>query len=151
MTGFQPRAADFEARARASFGRQPAMASLGVEIVSVAPGRVALAMPFNPAFTQQHGFMHAGIITTALDSACGFAAFTLMAAEAAVLTVEFKTSLMAPAAGERFLFRAEVLKPGRTLTFTSATAFAEKAGVETPIAGMTATLMAVVGRDDVKE
>jgi len=92
------------------------MGTLGVEILRLDPGEIELAMPYNCAYTQQHGFMHAGIITTALDSACGYAAFSLMPAGAAVLTVEFKTNLLAPAKGESFRFRAHVIKPGRTLT-----------------------------------
>lgn len=147
---FQPRFDGFENRVRASFARQPAMESLGVEIAALGPGWIELAMPYDRAFTQQHGFIHAGIISTALDSACGYAAFSLMAEDAAVLTVEFKTSLLAPADGARFRFRADVTKPGRTLTFTTATAFAEKNGAEKPVAAMTATLMAVVGRENVQ-
>jgi uncharacterized protein (TIGR00369 family) len=106
-------------------------------------------MPPNPAFTQQHGFIHAGIITTALDSACGYAAFTLMPRDAAVLTVEFKTNLLAPAKGERFVFRAHVVKPGRTLTICDARALAIEGGREKLIATMTGTLMAIVGRQDI--
>lgn len=148
---FQPRFDGFEKRVRNSFARQPAMGSLGVEIAAIGPGWIELTMPYNRAFTQQHGFIHGGIVATALDSACGYASFSLMAQDAAVLTVEFKTSLLAPADGERFRFRAEVTKPGRTLTFVSGTAFAEKNGTEKPIATMTATMMAVVGREDVQE
>ena len=81
-------------------------------------------MAYAEAYTQQHGFMHAGIMTAALDSACGYAAFSLMPANAEVLTVEFKTNLLAPARGSRFVFRAQVVKPGRTLTFCEAQAYA---------------------------
>ena len=91
---------------RASFARQRVIATLGIEMVHLEPGEIHLSMPLDPAFTQQHGFVHAGIITTALDSACGYVAFTLMPLDAAVLTVEFKTNLLAPAKGERFFFRA---------------------------------------------
>ena len=108
-------------------------------------------MPFDEAYTQQHGFVHAGIITTALDTACGYAAFSLMDAESAVLTVEFKTNLLAPARGERFLVRAHVVKPGRTLTVTEAKAFAVSGGAEKLVASMTGTLMAVRERDDVRD
>jgi uncharacterized protein (TIGR00369 family) len=106
-----------------------------------------MRMPYSPDFTQQHGFIHAGIITTVLDSACGYAAFTLMAADAEVLTVEFKTSLTAPAKGECFAFEAQVIKPGRTLTFCEARAFAiDAAGERRLIAAMSATMMALSGR-----
>lgn len=103
-------------------------------------------MPYAAEFTQQHGFIHAGIIATALDSACGYAAFSLMPADAGVLTVEFKTSLMAPAKGQRFFFRGKVLKPGKTLTFCSAAAIAEDNGVKREVASMTGTLMAIYDR-----
>ena len=141
-----PAAAD---RVRASFARQTAMATLGIELVAIDAGAVELRMPYAARLTQQHGFIHAGIVSTALDTACGYAAFSLMPADAAVLTVEFKVNLLAPARGEHFVFRARVLKPGRTLTVCEAHAFAHEAGREKLIASMTGTLMAVYGRDGV--
>ena len=105
-------------------------------------------MPYCRDWTQQNGFVHAGIITAGLDNACGIAAFTLMPAGSDILTVEFKTNLLAPARGERFLFRATVIKPGRTLTVCEARAFAESDGAETLIATMTGTLMALQRRED---
>jgi uncharacterized protein (TIGR00369 family) len=146
MAAFEPRSPDYRAAATALFDGQPAMHTLGISIVSVAPGEVELAMLHSPAFTQQNGFVHAGIITAGLDNACGVAAFTLMPREADILTVEFKTSLLAPARGERFIFKAEVVKPGRTLTFCEAKAFAEHDGKTTLIATMTGTLMAMLPR-----
>lgn len=146
---FQAQDPVFRERVRASFARQQVMATLGIEMIHLEPGEVHLSMPPNPAFTQQHGFMHAGIITTALDSACGYAAFSLMPADAAVLTVEFKTNLLAAAKGERFVFRAEVIKPGRTLTICEARALALEGSKEKLVATMTGTLMAVVGRQGV--
>jgi uncharacterized protein (TIGR00369 family) len=140
---------NFRDRVRASFARQRVMATLGIELVHLDAGEVHLAMPPNPDYTQQHGFVHAGIVTTALDSACGYAAFTLMPIDAAVLTVEFKTSLLAPAKGDRFLFRARVVKPGRTLTFCEAQALALEGTKEKLVATMTGTLMAITGRQDV--
>lgn len=133
------------ARMRADFARQGAMATMGITVGDVSPGRVTLEMPFSPDLTQQHGFIHAGVITTAMDSACGFAAFTLMEADAEVLTVEFKSSFMAPARGQTFRFEGEVLKSGRTLTFTQGRAIACDNETETTIATMTATMMAVRG------
>jgi uncharacterized protein (TIGR00369 family) len=103
---FQPKDPNFADRVRASFARQRMMQTLGVEIAQLAPGEIELAMPYGVAFTQQHGFIHAGVMATVLDSACGYAAYSLMPADAAVLTVEFKINLLAPAKGERFLFRA---------------------------------------------
>ena len=130
---------------RADFDRQGAMASLGITVTDVDPGRVVLEMPFNADFSQHHGFMHAGVITTAMDSACGFAAFTLMDAEAEVLTVEFKCNFMSPAKGERFRFEGNVVKSGRTLTFTEGRAIVLGEANETVVATINATMMAVRG------
>jgi uncharacterized protein (TIGR00369 family) len=149
MSRLIPKDTEFEARVRASFARQTAMATLGIEIVSVRAGEVELKMPYAADYTQQHGFIHAGIITTALDTACGYAAFSLMPDSAAVLTVEFKTNLLAPARGDYFLFRAHVVKPGRTITVCDAQAFAVDGGREKLVATMTGTLMALFDRDGV--
>jgi uncharacterized protein (TIGR00369 family) len=149
---FEPKDPHYEARVRASFARQRAMATLGITISRIEPGRTELAMPYEPAFTQQHGFVHAGILTTALDSACGYAAFSLMPADAAVLTVEFKVNLLAPAKGEHFLFRAEVVKPGRTLTVCDGRAFAvQEGGAERLVATMSATMMTVFEREGIAQ
>jgi uncharacterized protein (TIGR00369 family) len=126
------------------------MATLGVAMDRVLPGEVELSMPADPRFTQQHGFLHGGAIAACLDTACGFAAFSLMPADAGVLTVEFKVSLLAPGRGERFRFAGRVVKPGRTLVFCEATAHALHKGEERLIATTTATMMAITGRDDVR-
>jgi uncharacterized protein (TIGR00369 family) len=149
MARFAPKDDNFEVRVRMSFARQTAMTTLGIEIASLKAGEVELKMPYVAAYAQQHGFIHAGIITTALDTACGYAAFSLMPADAAVLTVEFKTNLIAPARGDYFLFRAHVLKAGRTITVCDAQAFAAEDGKEKLIATMTGTLMAVFGREGI--
>ena len=146
MAAFEPRNPGYRAATIAMFDGQPAMRTLGIVIVRLGPGEVELAMLHSPAFTQQNGFVHAGIITAGLDNACGVAAFTLMPREADILTVEFKTTLLAPARGKRFVFKAEVIKPGRTLTFCEAKAFAEHDGKTTLIATMTGTLMAMLPR-----
>ena len=151
MARFTPKDENFDARVRTSFARQTAMATLGIEIADLKPGEIELRMPYAIAYTQQHGFVHAGIITTALDTACGYAAFSLMPDDAAVLTVEFKTNLVAPARGDYFLFRASVLKPGRTITVCEAQAFAAEEGKEKLVATMTGTLMALFGREDVAQ
>jgi uncharacterized protein (TIGR00369 family) len=149
---FQPKDPNFAERVRASFARQRMMHTLGVEIARIAPGEIELAMPYGAAFTQQHGFIHAGIVATVLDSACGYAAFSLMPADAAVLTVEFKTNLLAPAKGERFLFRAHVVKPGRTLTVSDGRAFAiDSGGDERLVASMNGTLMAIYDRPNISQ
>ena len=143
---FEPKNPDFRAAATSTFDRQPAMRTLGISLARLEPGEVDLEMPYAPAFTQQHGFVHAGIITAGLDNACGIAAFTLMPADTGILTVEFKTNLLAPAMGDRFVFRARVIKPGRTLTVCDAQAFAVQAGHESLIATITGTLMALPPR-----
>jgi uncharacterized protein (TIGR00369 family) len=137
---------DFEARVRASFARQAAMATIGAEIAHLAPGEVDLRMPFRAELTQQHGFMHAGIIGTLADSACGYAAFTLMPADAAVLSVEYKLNLLAPAAGDAFVARGRVRKAGRTLSFVNADVFALRGGEERLVATMQGTMMTVLDR-----
>ena len=146
MPRFEPKNPDFRAAAAATFAAQPAMRTLGVSIARLEPGEVDLVMAHSADFTQQNGFVHAGIITAGLDNACGIAAFTLMPAGADILTVEFKTNLLAPAKGARFFFRANVVKPGRTLTFCEARAFAEEDGRETLVATMSGTLMAILPR-----
>lgn len=150
MTSLKPKDPQFETRVKASFARQQAMKTLGIEIVGLRAGEIELRMPHIPAYTQQHGFTHAGIIATALDSACGYAAFSLMPDDAAVLTVEFKTNLVAPAKGEYFLIRAHVVKPGRTITVCEARAFAVAGGQEKLVATMTGTLMALFDRDGLR-
>ena len=146
MASFEPKNASFDARVRDSFNRQGVMKTLAVEITSLRPGEIELRMPYASTLTQQHGFIHAGIIATALDSACGYAAFSLMPADASVLTIEFKTNLLAPARGEQFVFKGEVVKPGRTITVCEGSAFAIEAGEKKLIATMTGTLMALFDR-----
>ncbi len=151
MPEFIPKNPDFLARANDSFDRQAVMKTLGITLNQVGAGRVEMEMPYRADLTQQHGFLHAGIVSTALDSACGYAAFTLMPADAAVLTIEFKINLLAPAAGDRFVFRAEVVKPGRTITVADGRAYAiGRDGEEKPIATMTGTLMSVMGREGIE-
>ena len=147
MSKFVPKNPDFREVATDTFARQQAMRTLGISIARLEPGEVDLSMAYSRDFTQQNGFVHAGIITAGLDSACGIAAFTLMPVGSDILTVEFKTNLLAPAKGERFAFRAYVVKPGRTLTVCEGRAYAEHDGVETLIATMTGTLMALPRRE----
>ncbi|WP_231402383.1 PaaI family thioesterase [Caenimonas aquaedulcis] len=148
---FQPKDAAYADRVRTSFERQAAMKTIGATLGAVEPGRVVIELPWAKALTQQHGFLHAGMVATALDSACGYAGFSLMPQDAAVLTIEFKINLLAPAQGERFRMEGLVVKPGRTVTVTEGRAFAIAAdGREKLIATMHATLMAVVGRDGIQ-
>jgi len=113
----------FATQVRNSFERQTAMSSIGAELLIVEPGKVEIALPYRSELTQQHGYLHAGIITTIADTACGYAAYTLMPAGSEVLSVEFKVNLLRPAKGERFVAVANVLKPGRTLTVVRADVF----------------------------
>jgi uncharacterized protein (TIGR00369 family) len=134
---------DFESRVRVGFEAQRLMRTLGAELSSVSAGEVQIEMPFDEAWAQQDGFVHAGIITAIVDSACGFAAYTLMDAESRVLSVEFKVNLLRPAAGDRFVAVGRVIKPGRTLTVCSGEVTAIAGGKEKLIAVMQATMMAV--------
>ncbi len=142
---------DYEERVRASFARQQAMATIGAELTLVTPGIVEIEMPYDARLAQQHGFLHAGVISTALDSACGYAAYSLMPENTGVLTIEFKVNLLAPGKGERFLFRGSVTKPGRTITVADGQAYAYGVDGEARlIATMTGTMMTVAGRDGIE-
>ena len=121
------------------------MKTIGVEIVSIDPGRVELEFVHNEALTQQHGYIHAGIVTTVLDSACGYAALSLMPANSEVLTVEFKTNLLAPSLGDRYLAVGHVRKSGRTITVSEGELFAITDNSEKLAATMTGTLMCMTG------
>jgi uncharacterized protein (TIGR00369 family) len=120
-----PLGAALVARIRASFASQGAMATLGAELADIAAGRVLIRLPIEPRLSQQHGYLHAGIVVTALDSACGYAAMTQVPSDAEVLTVEFKVNLLAPASGDRLEAAGEVVRAGRTLTVCRGEAFSE--------------------------
>jgi uncharacterized protein (TIGR00369 family) len=132
----------FDARVRQSFARQTFMVTLGAHLVAVRSGEVMIDLPFREGLVQQHGFLHAGVITSVVDSACGYAALTLMASEAEVLTVEFKVNLLAPAIGELFQAVGRVVRPGRTLTVC----VGELRAAGVAIAIMQATMMTVIRR-----
>ena len=137
-------------RVRLSFERQAVMATMGIRLASVEAGHVVLEMTHRPDLTQQHGFLHAGVVATALDSACGYAAFSLMPAEAAVLTIEFKINLLAPARGPHFRFEGVVIKPGRTITVVEGRASEVGEHGEKLVATMNATIMTVTGREGIR-
>ena len=142
---------DVEARCRLSFGRQQFMSTLGAELVKLEPGAVVIELPFNPQLTQQHGFLHAGVVASIVDSACGYAALSLMPKDAAVLTAEFKINLLRPAGGTRFRATGKVLKAGKTLSVCSGTVEAQDGAQWSLIAVMQATVMAVSDRDGLKD
>lgn len=129
------------------------MKTIGAELTRVEPGLVEIELPFSEALTQQHGFLHAGVVSTALDSACGYAALSLMPANAGVLSIEFKVNLLAAAKpGHRFRFRGSITKPGRTIIVSDGQAFALAPGSEPRlIATMTGTMMVVTDRDGVRD
>jgi uncharacterized protein (TIGR00369 family) len=133
---------------QASFARQIFMKTVGAEVTSIEPGQVIIEWPFSPSLTQQHGFLHAGVVAAVADSACGYAALTLMPAEVAVLSVEFKVNLMKPAAGDHFRAIGKVIRAGRTLTVCTAEVHAHVEGKATVIAVMQATMMAVRDQSD---
>lgn len=150
MAQFEPRNPLYEQRVRDSFALQGVMHHMGAQLGLIAPGAVDIELTWAKELTQQHGFLHAGVVSAALDSACGYAAFTLMVPEAEVLTIEFKINLLAPAQGERFRMEGRVLKPGRTITVCEGRAYALHGGGEKLIATMGCTLMAIAGRTDVR-
>jgi uncharacterized protein (TIGR00369 family) len=141
---FEPSNPLFATEVRDSFARQAVMKTIGAELVSVVPGAVQISLLFRPDLTQQNGYLHAGIVTTIADSACGYAAYTLMPPNSAVLSVEFKVNLLRPAKGEEFLAIAEVLKPGRTLTVVRADVFANPTSERVLVATMLGTMMCLI-------
>ena len=138
--------ADLVTRVQQSFALQGAMQTLGAELTRIELGAVDICLDWAQGLTQQHGFLHAGMVSTALDSACGYAGLTQMPADAAVLTIEFKINLLAPAKGQRFRMEGRVIKPGRTITVTEGRAYAIDNGQEKLIATMGCTLMCLQDR-----
>jgi len=139
---------EFEARVRDSFARQRAMATIGARLLEVEAGEVGIELPYREDLTQQHDFIHGGIVGMIADNACGYAAFTLMPADATVVTVEYKLNLLSPAEGERLIARGRVVKPGRTLVIAEARVSALQQGRECQIAVCLATLMTLHGKAD---
>jgi uncharacterized protein (TIGR00369 family) len=140
---------DFRQRIRQSFERQAAMETIGAELTRVEHGMIEIEMPFDVKLTQQHGMLHAGVISAALDSACTFAAYSVIDPDASILTIEFKVNLMSPGRGDRFLFRGEVTKPGTTIIVADGRAYAISDGPAKLIASMTGTMMVIRGREGI--
>jgi uncharacterized protein (TIGR00369 family) len=141
---------DFESRVRDSFARQAAMRLIGARLTTVEPGRCVIDLPVRDDLTQQHGFVHGGVVGMIADSAGGYAGFTLMPADASVLTVEFKINMLAPAAGDLLIATGEILKPGRTLAIVRADVMALRGDRQTRVATMQQTLMVMRGVADEK-
>jgi len=142
----QPQDPHYPTRVRESLARQAFMELLGVTLTHIAPGEVHLAFPVREALLQQHGTVHAGALASVMDSAAGYAAFTLMPAGSGVVSVEFKVNLLEPARGERIEARARVIRAGRTLTSVAAEAWATDADGERLVATLSGTMMCLVGR-----
>ena len=138
---FHPEDPNFESRVTSSFQRQKLMETIGASLRRVAPGEVEIELPFSNELTQQHGYMHAGIVTAIADSACGYASLTLSPAGAEVLTVEYKVNFLAPAHGPRLLARGHVIRPGRTISVCEGEVIAMSGGIEVRVAKMLATMI----------
>lgn len=148
MNDFSARDEHFETRVRESFARQGVMSYLGAELSAVTPGGCEIRLPYHEGLSQQHGFFHGGIVGTIADSAAGYAGYSLMPANASVLTVEYKMNLLAPADGELLIARGEVLKAGRNLVIAKADVAVVKEGREKPCATLLQTLMTALNRPD---
>jgi uncharacterized protein (TIGR00369 family) len=134
---------NFESRVRESFSRQTLMQTLGARITAVAPGEIEITMPMRAGLSQQDGFVHAGVITAIVDSACGYAALSLTAPGREVLTIEYKVNFLSPAAGELFVARGRVTKSGRNITVCSGDVTAQSEGKQKLIATMLTTMMLI--------
>jgi uncharacterized protein (TIGR00369 family) len=145
---FEAQDPDFARRVQDSFARQGLMKHLGAELVSLQPGGADIRVPFRPELTQQHEYFHAGVTAAIADSACGYAAYTLMPADSSVLTVEYKINLLAPADGDELIARARVVRSGKTLKICSADVFVQKGGAENHCATMLSTVMCIAGKSD---
>jgi uncharacterized protein (TIGR00369 family) len=136
----------FETRVRESFSRQAFMQLLGAQLTRVESGVVEIAMPFRADLTQQHGSVHAGVVTALVDTACGYAALTQLGPDLAIVSVEYKINLLRPAVGESIWARGEVLRSGRTLTVCSGQVYSRSGEREVHVATMLATMMGVAPR-----
>jgi uncharacterized protein (TIGR00369 family) len=145
--GFEPRNPDWEATVRGSFARQGVMNLIGAEMGALAPGHCEIRLRYREDLTQQNGFFHAGITSTIVDSAGGYAGLTLMPAGSDVLTVEFKLNLLAPADGDYLVAEGQILKTGRNLVVARGEVYAIKNGVATHCATMQQTLMTMYGKE----
>ncbi len=148
MDSFEPLDKNYEKKIRDSFSRQAFMDFINAKLIEVRPGYCEIHLPFKDDLCQQHGYFHAGIIGTISDNCGGYAAFSLMPANASVLTVEYKMNLVAPGDGDLLIGRANVLKPGRTLTICNTKVFVRKNGAEKLCATSLMTVMTMHGKKD---
>lgn len=148
MSAFQPRNPDFAERTRDSFMRQSFMETLGVSLTKIEPGHVEMRLPYRDGLSQQHGFFHGGVVGALADNSGGYAAFTLLAPEDSILTVEYKINLVAPGAGDTLIASGAVLKPGRRLTICESRIYAETDGARKLCATALCTLMTMENMSD---
>lgn len=143
MPLFTPRDPAYREKVEENFKHQAVMGTIGASLLDVEPGKVRIRLEYSPEITQQDGFVHAGIISTVVDSACGYAAFSLMEAGSRVLSIEFKVNLLAPALGDYFIANGSVRKSGKTIMVTEGELIAYRGGGEKLVATMVATMMCV--------
>lgn len=139
---YEPQFPEWENRIRQSFARQSFMSSVGATLVKVLPGEIHIGLPYRATHLQQHGYLHGGLVASILDSACGYAALSLMPAEREVVTVEFKINFLSPADGDNFVAVGRVVKSGRTLTVCSGEVLAQRGAGRRAVAAMQATMFA---------
>ena len=151
MPTFEPQDPNFEARVRESSARQKVMKTIGASLTKISPGEVEIELPFRKDLTQQHDFLHGGIVATIVDTACGYAALTLMPVDSAVLTIEYKVNFVSPATGKKMIARGHITKPGRTVTVCAGDVFAVSDGKEKLVATMLATIMTLHGREGLSD
>ena len=140
---FEPKHPDYQAKVKKSFADQAVMKTIGASLEAIGAGEIEIEFPYQASLTQQNGFIHAGIVSTVLDSACGYAAFSLMPEDASVLTIEFKVNLLSPAKGDRFRGYGKVKKAGRTISVAEAELYAFSDQGKKLVATMVGTLMAI--------
>ena len=148
MARFEVSDSKYEERVRDSFSRQGLMGHLGARLVALGPGHAEIRAAYRVELTQQHGYFHAGVSGAIADSACGYAAYTLMPKDSSVLTVEYKMNLLAPAQGEELIARGRVVRSGKTLKICAADVYALKGGEEVHCATMLSTVMCLPGKPD---
>jgi uncharacterized protein (TIGR00369 family) len=145
---FEPLDPHYERRVRESFSRQEFMNFIGAQLIEVTPGYCEIHVPYKKDLSQQHGFFHGGVIGTIADNSGGYAAYSLMSADSSILTVEYKLNLVAPGDGDLLIGRAQVVKPGRTLTVCRSEVFVVKNGTEKLCAISLMTLVIIAGMAD---
>jgi uncharacterized protein (TIGR00369 family) len=147
---YDPKDPNYKIKIEESFNRQEVMKTINASLAKIEPGKVSINLKYSTKITQQHGFVHAGIVSTVIDSACGYAALTLMPEDTGVLSIEFKVNLLAPAKGDFFVASGFVRKPGKTIMVTEGELIAYEGNEEKLIATMVATMMCVADRNNIK-